>query len=53
MASSVACECGAEEQAVNQAVLQYLIHQSTHGLHDLMVLDDKSIEWLFNTCPKI
>ena len=24
-----------------------------HGLHDLTVLDDETIEWLFNTCPEI
>jgi len=24
-----------------------------HGLHGLTVLDDETIEWLFNTCPEI
>ena len=53
MASSVACECGAEEQTVDHVVLQCPIHRPPHGLHGLMVLDDKTIEWLLNTCPEI
>jgi len=28
-------------------------HQSPHGLHDLTLLDDETIEWLLNTCPEI
>jgi len=52
MASSAACECGAEEQTVHHVVLQYPIHRP-HGLHGLTVLNDETIEWLFNTCPEI
>jgi len=53
MASSAACECGAEEQTVEHVVLQCPIHRSPHGLHGLTVLDDETIEWLLNTCPEI
>jgi len=53
MVSSVACECGAEEQTVNHVVLECQIHQPPHGLHGLTVLDDETIEWLLDTCPKI
>ena len=53
MASSAACECGAEEQTVDHVVLQCPIHQSTHGLHGLTVLDDETIECLLNNCPEI
>jgi len=52
MASSAACECGAE-QTVDQVVLHCPIHRAPHGLHGLTVLDDETIEWLFNTCPDI
>jgi len=53
MASSAACECGAEEQTVDHVVLQCPIHPSPRGLHGLTVLNDETIEWLLNTCPKI
>jgi len=53
MASSTACECGAEEQTVGHAVLRCPIHRLPHGLHGLTVLDDEAIEWLLNTCPEI
>jgi len=48
--SSAACECGAKGQNVNHVVLQC---RPPHGLHSLMELDDETIEWLLNTCPKI
>jgi len=50
---SAACECGAEEQTVDHVVLQCPIHRPPHGLHGLTVLDDKTTEWLLNTCPEI
>ena len=53
MASSVACECGPEEQTVNHIVLQCPTHRHPHGLHGLTVLDNEKIKWLLNTCPKI
>jgi len=53
MATSLACERGAEEQTVDHVVLQCPIHRPPHGLHDLTVLDDETIEWLLNTCPEI
>jgi len=53
MASSVACECGAEEQIVDHVVLQYPIHRLPHALHGLTVLDDETTEWLLNTFPEI
>ena len=43
MASSAACECGAEKQTVDHVVLQCPIHRPPHGLHGLTVLDDKTI----------
>jgi len=53
MASSVACEYGAEEQSVDHVVLQCPIHRPPHGLHGLTVLDDETTEWLLKTCPEI
>jgi len=53
MASSAACECGAEEQTVDHVVLQCSIHRPPHGLHGLTVLDDETTEWLLNTYPEI
>jgi len=53
MASSAACECGAEEQTVAHFVLQCQIHRPPHGLHGLTLLDDETIEWMLNTCPEI
>jgi len=53
MASSAACDCGAEEQTVDHVVLQCPIHRPPHGLHGLTVLDDETTEWLLNTCPEI
>jgi len=53
MASSAACECGAEEQTVDRVVLQCPIHRPLHGLHGLTVLDDETIEGLVNICPEI
>ena len=53
MASSAACEFGAEERTVDHVILQCPIHRSRHGLHSLTVLDDETIEWLLNTCPEI
>jgi len=53
MASSAACECGAEEQTVDHVVLQCPIHQPPHGPHGLTVPDDETTEWLLNICPEI
>ena len=50
MASSAACECGAEKQTVDHVVLQCPIHRPLHGL---TFLDDETTEWLLNTCPEI
>ena len=41
MASSAACECGAEEQTIYRVVLQCPIHRPLHGLHGLTVPDDE------------
>jgi len=53
MASSAACECGAEEQTVDHVVLQCPVHPPPHELRGLTVLDDETIEWLLNTCPEV
>jgi len=50
---SAACECGAEEQTVDQVVLQCPIYRTPHGVQGLAVLEDETIEWLLNTCPEI
>ena len=52
MTLSAACECGAKEQTIDH-VLHCPIHQPSHGLHSLTVLDDETIKWLLNTCPEI
>jgi len=52
MAPSGVFEGGADEQAVDHAVLLRPIHQP-HGLHDLTVMDDETMDWLLNTCPEI
>jgi len=51
--ASAACECGAEEQAVDHVVLPCPTHRPPHGLHDLTVLDDETVGWLLNICPEI
>jgi len=53
MASSTACERGAEEQTVDHVVLQCPIQLPSHALHGLTVLDNETIECLLNTCPEI
>jgi len=53
MASSAACECGAEEQTVDHVVHHFPVHRPPHGLHGLTVLDDETTEWLPNSCPEI
>jgi len=53
MVSSAACECGAEEQTVDHAVLWCPIHRLPNELHGLMVLEDEKIEWLLYPCPEI
>jgi len=53
MAASATCEWAQKKKNVNYVVLQYSIHRPPHGLHDLMVLDDETIEWLLNTFPEI
>jgi len=50
---SASCECGAEEQTIDNAVLHCLTHRPPHGLHVMAILDDETIEWLLNTCPEI
>ena len=53
MASSAACQCGAEEQTVDHVVLQGPIHRPPHELHGRTVLDDETTELLLNICPEI
>ena len=53
MASSAACDCGAEKPTVDHVVLQCPIHRPPHGPHGLTVPDDETIEWLLNICPEI
>jgi len=48
-----ACECGADEQTVDHVVLQCPIYRPPHGVHGLTVLDDETTEWLLNICPEI
>jgi len=48
--------CGlrrAADQTFDHVVLQCPIHQSTHGLHCLTVLDDETINWLLNISPEL
>jgi len=44
VASSAACECGAEDQIVDRVVFHCPIHRPHHGLHGLTVLNDETIE---------
>jgi len=53
VASSAACECGAEEQTVDHVVLHRPVHRPSHGLHGLTVLDDETTDWMLNICPEI
>jgi len=53
MASSAACECGAEEQTVDHDVFECPIARPPHGLYGLNILDDETIEWLLNICQEI
>jgi len=52
VASSAACECGAE-QTIDHVVLHCPIHRRPHALHGLTVLDDETTEWLLNACLDI
>jgi len=53
MASSVACECGAEEQTVDHGVLQcLLIYRPPHGPHGLTVLDDETTNGCSTPAPR-
>jgi len=52
MASSAACECGAEEQTVDHVVLQWPIHRPPHGLHGLTVLDHETPNGCSTPAPK-
>jgi len=47
---SASCECGGEEQIVDSVNHRCPIHRPPHIVHDLMVLDDETIEWLLNNC---
>ena len=53
MASSAACECGAEKHTVHRVVRECPIHRLPHRMNALTVLDDEKTEWLLNTCPEI
>ena len=53
MAHSEACECGAEAQTVDHAILHCQIHRQPHGMHGLTLLDDETIVWMLNTCAEI
>jgi len=53
MALSATCEYGAEEQTVDHFVFECPFHWPLHCLHGLTVLNDKTVEWVLNTCPEI
>jgi len=53
MATSAACEYGAEEQTDGHVVLHCPNDLPLHGVLDPMVLDDQTLEWLLNTCYEI
>jgi len=53
MASSAACECGAEEQTDDHVFLQCPFYRPPHGLHGLTVLDDETTEWLLHAYCEI
>ena len=44
------CECGPEKETVDHK--HYPFHQPLHGLQDLTVLHDETIEQLLKTCTK-
>ena len=46
MAPPAICECGVEDQTADHIIPQ-------NGVHDLQVLDDDTIKWLFTSCPNI
>ena len=45
-------ECGAEELTADNVVFYCPIPPPVHGLHRPTVLDDKTVDWLLNTCPE-
>ena len=55
MVYSAACECDVEEQTVDHVFLAVESVQCwpPYGLCGLTILDDKTIEWLLNTCTEI
>ena len=52
MAASAACECGAEDQTADHVVLRP-IYWPYLGPHGLTVLEDETIDLLFDTCHEI
>jgi len=53
MDPTAACECGAEEQAVDHLLLHTQMYRSFYGVHDLIVLRDETVKMLLNTYPEI
>jgi len=49
---SVACECGAEKQTVDQDVQRCPIYRLRYGVHRLMVLHDETINNCLTPTPR-
>ena len=53
MASTAACECGAEEQTVDHIITSCPIFHHPSRRISLETVDDETVVWLINTCPNI
>ena len=51
--SSAAGECGGEEQIVDHIFLQCPVHRLLYGLHDMVFMNDETIDRQLNTCPEV
>ena len=49
IATSLTCECGAEEQTADHVINDCPIFSPPNGVHGLRVLDDETKKWLLET----
>ena len=53
LASTAACECGAEEQTADHVITSCPIYQHPNGARGLALIDESMKVWLMKKCPSI
>ena len=53
MASTGACECGAEEQTVDHLITTCPMYRYPNGAQGLVQVDENLVAWLSDICPTI